>query len=77
MPLEVGDAARTMELCERLLERGVFAQGIRPPTVPPGSSRLRFSVMATHDEAELREAARQAGEAARNPGVGAPIPIAA
>ena len=48
MPVEVGDAEPTMELCERLLERGVFAQGIRPPTVPEGSSRLRFTVMATH-----------------------------
>ena len=47
----------TMALCERLLERGVFAQGIRPPTVPEGSSRLRFTVMATHREAELRGAA--------------------
>ena len=47
VPVEVGDAERTMELCERLLERGVFAQGIRPPTVPEGSSRLRFTVMAT------------------------------
>ena len=37
-----------MELCERVLERGVFAQGIRPPTVPEGSSRLRLTVMATH-----------------------------
>jgi len=69
VPLEVGDAAPTMELCERLLERGVFAQGIRPPTVPEGSSRLRFSVMATHDEGELREAARLAGEAARELGI--------
>ncbi len=69
VPLEVGDAERTMELCERLLERGVFAQGIRPPTVPPGSSRLRFSVMATHEEAELREAARQAGATARELGI--------
>jgi 8-amino-7-oxononanoate synthase len=65
VPLEVGDAKQTMELCERLLERGVFAQGIRPPTVPEGTSRLRFSVMATHGEAELREAARLTGEAAR------------
>jgi glycine C-acetyltransferase/8-amino-7-oxononanoate synthase len=69
VPLEVGDARRTMELCERLLERGVFAQGIRPPTVPPGSSRLRFSVMATHDPADLRDAARLAGEAARELGI--------
>ena len=69
VPLEVGDAARTMELCERLLERGVFAQGIRPPTVPPGSSRLRFSVMASHEPAELREAARTAGAAAREMGL--------
>jgi 8-amino-7-oxononanoate synthase len=69
VPLEVGGAERTMELCERLLERGVFAQGIRPPTVPEGSSRLRFSVMATHSEGELREAARLTGEAAREAGV--------
>jgi 8-amino-7-oxononanoate synthase len=69
VPLEVGDARRTMELCERLLERGVFAQGIRPPTVPEGTSRLRFSVMATHEEADLREAAELAGEAAREIGI--------
>ncbi len=69
VPLEVGDAGRTMELCELLLERGVFAQGIRPPTVPPGSSRLRFSVMATHEPADLREAARLTGEAGRELGI--------
>ncbi|HMJ73895.1 MAG TPA: 8-amino-7-oxononanoate synthase [Solirubrobacterales bacterium] len=82
VPLEVGDAGRTMELCERLLERGVFAQGIRPPTVPPGSSRLRFSVMATHEPADLRDAARLTGEAARELGIAAPwatgsLPVAA
>ncbi len=81
VPLEVGDAVRTMELCERLLERGVFAQGIRPPTVPAGSSRLRFSVMATHEPVELRDAARLTGEAARELGIAAPatgsLPVAA
>jgi 7-keto-8-aminopelargonate synthetase-like enzyme len=77
VPLEVGEATPTMELCERLLERGVFAQGIRPPTVPRGSSRLRFSVMATHEEAELREAARLTGVAARELGLATPTLLAA
>jgi 8-amino-7-oxononanoate synthase len=77
VPLQVGDAEPTMALCERLLERGVFAQGIRPPTVPPGSSRLRFSVMATHEEAELHEAAHEAGEAARSLGIAASTLLAA
>ena len=40
--------ARRWSSASVLLERGVFAQGIRPPTVPEGSSRLRFTVMATH-----------------------------
>ena len=68
VPVEVGDAERTMELCERILERGVFAQGIRPPTVPEGTSRLRFTVMATHRAGELRRAAKLVGAAA--PGAG-------
>jgi 8-amino-7-oxononanoate synthase len=74
VPVEVGEAARTMALCERLLERGVFAQGIRPPTVPAGSSRLRFTVMATHRSDELEQAARLVGAAARELGVVAPRP---
>lgn len=65
VPVEVGEAEPTIDLCERLLDGGVFAQGIRPPTVPPGSSRLRFTVMATHSAADLERAARKAGIAAR------------
>jgi 8-amino-7-oxononanoate synthase len=71
VPVAVGDAERTMELCERVLERGVFAQGIRPPTVPEGSSRLRFTVMSTHRREELECAAKLVGSAARELGVGA------
>ena len=74
LPILIGGAEPTMRLCERLLERGVFAQGIRPPTVPRGSSRLRLTVMATHGEAELREAAREVGAAARAEGL---LPAAA
>ena len=36
----------------------MFAQAIRPPTVPAGTSRLRLAVMASHTKSELREAGR-------------------
>ncbi|MEA2130287.1 MAG: 8-amino-7-oxononanoate synthase, partial [Solirubrobacteraceae bacterium] len=49
-------------------ERGVFAQAIRPPTVPEGTSRLRLAVMATHAKDELRDAARVLGGAALQAG---------
>src|SRR6202012_5669486 len=71
VPIEIGEAEPTMALCERALERGVFAQGIRPPTVPEGSCRLRFTVMSTHTPAELRAAAATVGAAARELGTGA------
>jgi 8-amino-7-oxononanoate synthase len=77
VPIEVGDAETAMDLCERVLERGVFAQGIRPPTVPEGSSRLRFTVMASHRIGELERAAKLVGGAARELGLLAPQPIAA
>jgi len=83
VPVEIGDARRTMDLSELALERGVFAQGIRPPTVPEGTSRLRFTVMATHTEVELRRAAAIVGAAARELGIpaassaGYPVGLAA
>jgi 8-amino-7-oxononanoate synthase len=77
VPVEVGGAEPTMDLCERVLERGVFAQGIRPPTVPEGSSRLRFTVMSTHRTGELERAAKLVGGAAREVGLTAPRALAA
>jgi 7-keto-8-aminopelargonate synthetase-like enzyme len=58
VPLLVGDPGAAVAASEQALERGVFAQAIRPPTVPAGSSRMRLSVMASHTESELRAAAR-------------------
>ncbi|MFI5122931.1 MAG: aminotransferase class I/II-fold pyridoxal phosphate-dependent enzyme, partial [Vicinamibacteria bacterium] len=69
VPITVGDARRSMALCERTLEGGVFAQAIRPPTVPAGTSRLRLTVMANHRAEDLRRAARVIGLAAANLGV--------
>jgi glycine C-acetyltransferase/8-amino-7-oxononanoate synthase len=45
-----------MKLSEYLLARGIFAQGIRPPTVPPGTSRLRITMMATHSGEHVERA---------------------
>ena len=44
MPLVVGEDARTMALAQRLREAGFDIRGIRPPTVPAGTSRLRISL---------------------------------
>jgi 8-amino-7-oxononanoate synthase len=48
LPILIGDNDRTMQLSAKLLTRGVFVQGIRPPTVPEGTARLRLTPMATH-----------------------------
>jgi 8-amino-7-oxononanoate synthase len=69
VPVMVGDPEATVQLSERALERGIFAQGIRPPTVPEGTSRLRLATMATHRGAELVRAAKVLGDAARETGV--------
>ena len=57
IPLFVGEAGPTMEFSRLLLAEGIFVQGIRPPTVPAGSCRLRCTVMATHTKEDLLWAA--------------------
>ena len=56
LPLIIGDANECIRLSDRLLDGGVFAQGIRPPTVPPGTSRLRITLMATHTSDQIDRA---------------------
>jgi len=57
VPVLAGDAKRVMEISERLLERGVFIQGIRPPTVPYGTARLRATLSSAHSIDEVDRAA--------------------
>lgn len=70
LPLMVGDSAKCMILAERLLQNGVFAQGIRPPSVPPGTSRLRIVPMATHTREQMEQALRAFKDAKEDYGLG-------
>ncbi|MBI2370514.1 MAG: 8-amino-7-oxononanoate synthase [Deltaproteobacteria bacterium] len=56
LPVMTYEPGVTMALSEALLERGVYVQGIRPPTVPPGSCRLRVTPTAAHMRADLDRA---------------------
>lgn len=53
VPVLVGEAGAAMGMSADLLAEGVFVQGIRPPTVPPGTARLRATVMSTHTPADV------------------------
>jgi len=53
VPALVGDAAATVALSADLEAEGLLATAIRPPTVPQGTSRVRFSLSAAHSDADL------------------------
>ena len=56
LPVVLGSPQRATSVAEALLVEGVFAPAIRPPAVPPDTSRLRLTVMATHTETEIQQA---------------------
>jgi 8-amino-7-oxononanoate synthase len=66
--LTVGDPRRALRICESALERGIYVQSVRPPTVAPGASRVRLTAMASHRPEELAAAARILGQVARAAG---------
>jgi 8-amino-7-oxononanoate synthase len=68
VPLVLGEERAAMRISQAAIERGVFAQAIRPPSVPRGTTRLRMTVMASHTAQELRGAARVLARAVREQG---------
>ncbi|MES1949995.1 8-amino-7-oxononanoate synthase [Salinisphaera sp. S4-8] len=52
-PLILGDEARALAVSDALLARGFLVGAIRPPTVAPGSSRLRITLTAGHGESQV------------------------
>ncbi len=53
VPVIIGDNDDTMAACETLLQQGFYTQGIRYPSVPEGSARLRLTVMCSHKQSDI------------------------
>lgn len=52
-PLLIGENAETMDVANQLFDRGIWVPGIRPPTVPEGTARLRITLSAAHTRAHV------------------------
>lgn len=63
-PLLIGDNAEAMALASALRERGIWVNAIRPPTVPEGTARLRFTLSASHYSQQITTLTRALHELA-------------
>jgi 8-amino-7-oxononanoate synthase len=61
IPVLLGAPERAVRVAARLRERGFFVPAIRPPTVPAGTSRLRISLSAAHQDDEVAALAEALG----------------
>ncbi len=52
-PLIVGENARALQLAHTLRQQGIWVTAIRPPTVPAGTARLRLTLTAAHESADI------------------------
>ena len=53
IPILLGDPAATVAAADHLREAGLLVVAVRPPTVPPGTSRLRVTVSAAHSDRQV------------------------
>jgi glycine C-acetyltransferase/8-amino-7-oxononanoate synthase len=65
VPLLIGDSGRAVRLARLLRDAGIYATAVRPPTVPRGTARLRFSVTRHLEREELAQAAALVAKALR------------
>lgn len=53
VPLILGDPDKALAASQTLIEQGFLVTAIRPPTVPPGTARLRFTFTAEHRDSDI------------------------
>jgi len=57
VPLILGEPEAALAASEQLAEAGFLVTAIRPPTVPPGTARLRFAFSASHEDEDIERLA--------------------
>lgn len=67
VPVILGEEERTLKVAARLEEQGLLGIAIRPPTVPNGTSRIRFALSAAHSDADIERLIHTTIDAARAP----------
>ncbi|GAA6204298.1 8-amino-7-oxononanoate synthase [Thalassotalea sp. SU-HH00458] len=59
----VGDEKKSLDIAEKLKAKGIWLTAIRPPTVPNGTSRLRVTICANHNERDIKYLAENINKA--------------
>jgi len=65
IPVMVGDSAKALAVAEELRKNHIYVKAVRPPTVPEGTARLRFSITRYHQEDDLKRCAQHLAAALR------------
>jgi glycine C-acetyltransferase/8-amino-7-oxononanoate synthase len=58
VPVMVGESTKALAIAEELQKNHIYVKAVRPPTVPEGSARLRFSITRYHQEKDLKRCAQ-------------------
>lgn len=69
IPIMVGENSKALAISHKLREQGIIGVAIRPPTVPQGTARIRFSVTLAHSLEDLEHAADIIVAAAKSEGL--------
>ncbi len=69
LQIPIGSNEKALQFSKLVIDRGLFVRAIRPPTVPPGTARVRLSMTLSMTEPSLKKAAGIMAEAAREAGL--------